>query len=207
MHKTPAYYRARTALIAELIAAQGPRGKDLPLLRNGVLPPGVDEAQAVAQRQGSFPAHALGFAELCAFNTFFALYPEKVCGQEVLTSSREFPLTVKGSRQQVETAMAPALDPRLLLPPPSPWRIYAVDDQQGAFEVEYRKGAHRACLFERQNAYRTEIYEEGLLLEGRHFTDITLANTSLTRYMGQSLRPLDPLEVFALELELQLAQL
>lgn len=209
MYKSPAYYRARIALIVEMSTAKHLPDKDIVLLRNGVFPSDLEEENAVnlVLQRGSFPEHALNFTEQCSFNTFFAQHPEKVAGQEVRTSSREFPITIKGSRQHVENAMTTAIDPRLILPPPSPWRIYTVDNQQGAFEVEYRKGAYRACLFEYQNAYRTEIYEGDLLLEGRHFADITLANASLTQYMGQSSQPLELLEVFALELEPQLAQL
>ena len=206
MGTSPAYFRARSALFLELIAAHEAKGPLLPLLRNGVLPPDMDTGAAVRtlMAQRAFPGHPLGFAELCAFNTFFALYPEKVCGVEALTSSREFPLTIKGDRQDVERTIGLALDPRLLLPPPAPWRIHAFESDGGTFEVEYRAGAKQVLLTDNGEHCRTESYEEGQLLQERHFPDAQGANAYLLTYMGHTSPPLDTLEALALQLEPQL---
>jgi hypothetical protein len=43
----------------------------------------------------------LSFFDLTRFNTWFTLYPEKVCGKEVVTTSIEFPITIKGTKEDI----------------------------------------------------------------------------------------------------------
>jgi hypothetical protein len=43
----------------------------------------------------------LTFLELCSWDTWFAMHPEKVCGETVVTTSRSFPLAVKASKDDV----------------------------------------------------------------------------------------------------------
>jgi hypothetical protein len=66
------------------------------LLRNGV----YYDKKAIEQKAKSnaYPQTPLSFTELCTFNTWFVLHPEKVCGQEVVTSSKEFPVTIQGDK-------------------------------------------------------------------------------------------------------------
>lgn len=43
----------------------------------------------------------LSFSELMSYSTFFYMNPEKICGQEYLSSSGAFPIKVKGTRQDI----------------------------------------------------------------------------------------------------------
>ena len=43
----------------------------------------------------------LTFKELTSFNTWFVMHPEKVCGKEYTTSSREFPVMIKGTKEEI----------------------------------------------------------------------------------------------------------
>jgi hypothetical protein len=43
----------------------------------------------------------LTFLELCNWDTWFTMYPEKVCGETVVTTSLSFPLAVKANREDV----------------------------------------------------------------------------------------------------------
>jgi hypothetical protein len=69
------------------------------LLRNGV----YYDNKSIEQKAKSkaYPTAPLSFTELCTFNTWFVLHPEKVCGQEVVTSSKEFPVTIQGDKAQI----------------------------------------------------------------------------------------------------------
>ena len=69
------------------------------LLRNGVF----YDQKAIEEKANSkpYPQAPLSFTELCTFNTWFVLHPEKVCGQEVITTSKEFPVTIQGEKAQI----------------------------------------------------------------------------------------------------------
>lgn len=80
-------------------------------LRNGVFPL-ESNALALQKRilnEKGFRTTPLSFTELMTFNTYFQLYPWKVCGKEVTTSSRDFPVTIQGDRKDVEKAIATTL--------------------------------------------------------------------------------------------------
>lgn len=80
---------------------------DIATLRNGLYPKGYDrkEIELLVSKQKHFDSSPLGFTELMSFNTYFEKYPEKICGQQIISSSREFPVTVKGTREDVEAAI------------------------------------------------------------------------------------------------------
>jgi hypothetical protein len=69
------------------------------LLRNGVF----YDQKAIEQKAKSkpYPQTPLSFTELCTFNTWFVLHPEKVCGIEKTTSSKEFPVTIQGDKFKI----------------------------------------------------------------------------------------------------------
>jgi hypothetical protein len=95
MHKvSPTYLRARLDLIREKLA--GANDMQAALLRNGVYYDNKSIEQKAKSKQ--YPQTPLSFTELCTFNTWFVLHPEKVCGQEVVTSSKEFPVTIQGDK-------------------------------------------------------------------------------------------------------------
>jgi hypothetical protein len=63
----------------------------------------TDQLEALsAQFSGHYDDNPLTFTEQCSFNTWFKLHPEKVAGEEKLTTSLHFPVTIKGNRQDVE---------------------------------------------------------------------------------------------------------
>ncbi|MEN9303088.1 MAG: hypothetical protein RL264_1517 [Bacteroidota bacterium] len=93
----PTYLRARLDLIREKLTSA--TDMQAALLRNGV----YYNQKAIEQKAKSkaYPQTPLSFTELCTFNTWFVLHPEKVCGQEVVTSSKEFPVTIQGDKAQI----------------------------------------------------------------------------------------------------------
>jgi hypothetical protein len=91
---SPTYLRARLDLIREKLASAN--DMQAALLRNGVYYDKKSIEQKAKSKQ--YPQTPLSFTELCTFNTWFVLHPEKVCGQEVVTSSKEFPVTIQGDK-------------------------------------------------------------------------------------------------------------
>jgi hypothetical protein len=98
---SPTYLRARLDLIREKLTAAN--DMQAALLRNGV----YYDQKAIEQKAKSkaYPQTPLSFKELCTFNTWFVLYPEKVCGIEKTTSSKEFPVTIQGDKTQIISAI------------------------------------------------------------------------------------------------------
>jgi hypothetical protein len=107
MKRSPSYYRARNRVIGELISSlnvnQSEKSNDIILLRNGVFPEKYNEEQLVGNKVAELKYYeeTLSFFDLTRFNTWFTLYPEKVCGKEVVTTSIEFPITIKGTKEDI----------------------------------------------------------------------------------------------------------
>lgn len=107
MNGSPSYYRARIEVIQDLISSldvnRMEKGNDIVLLRNGVFPQKFSEEKLIREKLSdkSFSNEALTFSELTRFNTLFSMYPEKVCGKEVVTTSIEFPITIKGTKEDI----------------------------------------------------------------------------------------------------------
>lgn len=51
----------------------------------------------------SDPSAPLSYMELTSYSTWFAMYPQKQFGKEYTTQNREFPMRVKGEREDIET--------------------------------------------------------------------------------------------------------
>jgi hypothetical protein len=105
--KPPEYYRARIDVFRQLQTRLSKSAEDnmnLVLVRSGVFPPDQDEQESIKEylRQNQYPDTPLSFTELCTYNTWFQMHPDKVCGTEKITSSREFPVTIRGDRQTIE---------------------------------------------------------------------------------------------------------
>ncbi len=81
--------------------------RDIAALRNGVYPDDVDpdEIEIMVMKDHVFSNEPLTTAELMTYNTYFELYPWKIAGQQVVTTSRDFPVTVVGTRADVEAAI------------------------------------------------------------------------------------------------------
>jgi hypothetical protein len=98
------YYRARIAVIKKLIQQMDKDEPGRVLLRNGVFPDYIDQKGLISEqiKETNIPNKALAFHEIASFNTWFTIHPDKVAGTEQITSSREFPITIKGSREKIE---------------------------------------------------------------------------------------------------------
>jgi hypothetical protein len=94
MIRQPSYYRARLAAIAAELQRETD-DRRIKLLQNGYFPDFVHNSS-------QSPQSPLTFLELCNWDTWFAMHPEKVCGETVITTSRNFPLEVKASCEDVE---------------------------------------------------------------------------------------------------------
>jgi hypothetical protein len=108
----PAWYRARIELYRQLQTSLDKDSGKLKLVRNGVFPPERDEKAAISSSTCGkirYPDTPLSFTELCTYNTWFRMYPQKVCGTEHLTSSREFPITIRGDRKTIENTIRSAI--------------------------------------------------------------------------------------------------
>ena len=108
IEQKPSYYRARISAFRYFIS-QGGESKDRnspnELLKYGVIHPDIaDEFEKYLTRlvaEYTFSDLPLMFTELCSFNTWFAMHPEKIAGKELLTTSREFPIGIKGTKEDV----------------------------------------------------------------------------------------------------------
>lgn len=64
--------------------------------------------QALNEKQ--YSDEPLTVAELMSFNTWFEMHPEKIAGSEVVTTSRDFPIKVKGNQQTIEKAIREGIE-------------------------------------------------------------------------------------------------
>ncbi len=116
MKKDPSYYRARIALIDHLLSdvrmelknevdpeAEKRLNKEISLLRNGHIPIKFPEDDLVTQMltKHHYSNEVLTFTELTTYSTYFQMYPDRVVGKEVVKSSRDFPLQIEGSKEDV----------------------------------------------------------------------------------------------------------
>lgn len=76
---------------------------NLSLLRNGVFPMHIHQQKEIQALLDPGDLSPLSFVELASYGTYFELYQEKVCGEEIKTTSRDFPLKIDGTRKQVES--------------------------------------------------------------------------------------------------------
>lgn len=91
----PSYFRARLEALHHY-ASQG--GDNVVLLRNGFVPDALKkEFEINLKNREVKDERQLQFDEVTRFNTWFAMHPEKVCGIETVTTSIQFPITIKGN--------------------------------------------------------------------------------------------------------------
>ena len=121
MQYSPAYYRARIDLFKKLIEQIPDDRKTVNnnnvLLRNGLIPAAVlngkTEQQAVDEMlaTGNHSNEPLTLTEKSTWNTWFAMHPEKQAGTEVVTTSVHFPITIKGTEQDIIDVLTPKAIP------------------------------------------------------------------------------------------------
>lgn len=102
------YLRARIDVIESLLktanSSRDEKNNASVILRNGVFTEAYNENELVNEQMKTkaYSQEPLSFMEITRFNNWFTLYPEKVAGKEVVTTSREFPVTIKGTRENIE---------------------------------------------------------------------------------------------------------
>jgi hypothetical protein len=182
------------------------------ILRNGVFPKDRDEKGLVEvyARQKDYSTDPLSFSELCTFNTWFTMYPEKVCGTEEITTSREFPITIKGDMEWIENTIGHGLgDFRLLLSLPGEWRIDNFEPTEDFF-VQYRDGDSMIQVFAHGVGYNLQVYRSEQMTELHDFSTIEQANGyALMLMQKEGSKPTNAaslleMEALALEIELQM---
>ena len=212
---SPIYLRARIDMIRDVLSKSDAKDFHVALLRNGVFPKDRDEKGLVEiyAKQKDYSNQPLSFTELCTFNTWFNLYPEKVCGQEVVTTSREFPISIKGNETWITNTINHALgDFQLILNLPGGWYIDYFDPANEDFFVDYRCGEYKIQIFSHGVDYNFQIQNGDTLLQNINYRYIEDANAHATRFMqshplaSQDVSTLE-IEALALEYELQLNRL
>ena len=212
---SPIYLRARIDMIRDVLSKSDAKDFHVALLRNGVFPKDRDEKGLVEiyAKQKDYSNQPLSFTELCTFNTWFNLYPEKVCGQEVVTTSREFPISIKGNETWITNTINHARgDFQLILDLPGGWYIDYFDPANEDFSVDYRCGAYKIQIFSHGVDYNFQIQNGDTLLQNINYRYIEDANAHATRFMqSHPLASTDvstlEIEALALEYELQLNRL
>lgn len=116
MLPSPAKCRSRIRALRAWIAAcppdkPGEKGSARKLMLYGVVPAGYDLKAWLDGDANSEESEPLDLVESMTLDTWFYQHPEKLCGREVLTTSREFPLTVKGTREDCERVFTQCLGP------------------------------------------------------------------------------------------------
>jgi len=209
---SPPYLRARIDMYRDVLSKLDATEMNAAILRNGVFPKDRDEKGLVEvyARQKDYSTEPLSFSELCTFNTWFTMYPEKVCGTEEITTSREFPITIKGDMEWIENTIGHGLgDFRLLLSLPGEWRIDNFEPTEDFF-VQYRDGDSMIQVFAHGVSYNLQVYRGEQMTELRDFSTIEQANGyALMLMQKEGSKPTNAaslleMEALALEIELQM---
>ena len=209
---SPPYLRARIDMFRDVLSKLDASEMNAAILRNGVFPKDRDEKGLVEvyARQKDYSTDPLSFSELCTFNTWFTMYPEKVCGTEEITTSREFPITIKGDMEWIENTIGHGLgDFRLLLSLPGEWRIDNFEPTEDFF-VQYRDGDSMIQVFAHGIGYNLQVYRGEQMTELRDFSTIEQANGyALMLMQKEGSKPTNAaslleMEALALEIELQM---
>lgn len=112
MQKDATYWRARLDAIEQIILEEkggdrSEKNNNSVLLRNGIVPDVLKPRYEKALKENrnawlqSDNKKPLSFSEITRFNTWFLIHPEKIAGKEIITTSREFPISVKGSETDI----------------------------------------------------------------------------------------------------------
>lgn len=209
---SPPYLRARIDMYRDVLSKLDASEINAAILRNGVFPKDRDEKGLVEvyARQKDYSTDPLSFSELCTFNTWFTMYPEKVCGTEEITTSREFPITIKGDMEWIENTIGHGLgDFRLLLSLPGEWRIDNFEPTEDFF-VQYRDGDSMIQVFAHGVGYNLQVNRSEQMTELRDFSTIEQANGyALMLMQKEGSKPTNAaslleMEALALEIELQM---
>jgi hypothetical protein len=211
----PKYQRARVFMLRDILSKVDPKAQHAALMRNGVFPPDRDEKAMVAMylKEREFPTEPLSFKEQCTFNTWFSMHPDKICGTEKLSSSREFPITIEGDRQKIEQTIGHALgEGQLILDLPGEWYIDYFDPSDQDFLVIYRYKDFHITLYSQGLDFNLQAHKGDFILDNINYRKIEDANKHILGFMQahqnpQNLESILEMEALALELEFQLKHL
>ena len=211
---SPIYLRARIDMFRDVLSKLEAKELNAAILRNGVFPKDRDEKGLVEvyARQKDYSNEPLTFSELCTFNTWFTKHPEKVCGTEEITTSREFPITIKGDMKWIENTIGYALgDFQLILDLPGNWQIDNFEPSEDFF-VQYRCQEYMIQVFAHGVGYNFQLHQSELMLENKNFQAIDQANEYARSMMEKypAAFPIEnilEMEALALEIELQMNRL
>ena len=113
---SPQYIRARHAVIErevvrlrakihqENLGRYSTEEKEKEALLDGFFPGSMDEQSLITEMlsQENFSTYPLSFLEKNRWSAWFVIYPDRVFGKEIETSSRAFNITVKGSEAEIK---------------------------------------------------------------------------------------------------------
>jgi hypothetical protein len=211
---SPKYQRARVFMLRDILSKVDPKAQHTALMRSGVFPPDRDENAMVEVylKNREFPSEPLSFTELCTFNSWFSMHPEKICGVEKLSSSREFPITIEGDRKSVETTLGHALgNGQLILELPGEWYIDYFDPSDEEYLVIYRYRDFHITIYSQGADFNLQIHKGDFILDNINYRKIEDAIKHILAFMQAHQNPQNPesileMEALALELEFQLKQ-
>ncbi|HSZ72484.1 MAG TPA: SNF2-related protein [Cytophagaceae bacterium] len=113
--KSASYLRSRILFIKEQLKQSGEvlSEEERKLLRYGVI---KDEDKYTSDiekfaKTNTLSNEPLSFSELTSYNTWFTMHPEKVCGKEIITTSRQFTLSIKGTKEDIIQAIHNSIAP------------------------------------------------------------------------------------------------
>lgn len=213
--KLVSYLKRRIQFIRE----QLPKAKEQNevLLRNGVIPENLKDELKELENTAEDSNEPLTFLEYTSYNTYFEIYPEKVLGKEVITTSREFPITIKGDAEIIEKKLYKQfLMGIIIIPLPIGWRVYSVNPSP--LRIEYASTQNdllRIDDFE-DKTFALFHFKDGVLKASHRYDSLQLVNYHIiTDHFRIQIKPqprisdleLIELEAIALEIELQLLTL
>jgi len=110
--RTHNYYRARLGLIeklkGEVVDEQQKNYLQAGYIHPELYPEGIDNEEDFVRQEleaGEYSNAPLTFTEITSGSTWFAMYPEKIAGEEKPTTSIFFPVTIKGDRKAIYDAI------------------------------------------------------------------------------------------------------
>lgn len=205
------YIRARIHTFRDMLSKMDARDPKTPLMRNGVFPENFKESEYVDiyMREHSYTNEPLTFTELCTFNSWFTLHPEKVCGKQVITSSREFPLAIKGTKEQIIQTITDGIGQSPLITKLAEgWKVSYYDPTDEDLFIEYIHQNQKIYLYKSGIDYNLQIHQGDILKENTNYINLQDANAHIISYMNQKENPIKDteleMEALALEIELSL---
>ncbi len=106
--KEPKYYRARIEYILNEMSF-AIDDKEKRLLANGFIKDIKHFEKNIKSYEKDVTNKPLSFAEITSFSTWFAMHPEKMAGVESESTSKSFPVKLKGNRTDIDKMINKAL--------------------------------------------------------------------------------------------------